>query len=117
MLTTKHAATHFIVTSILVLSAGATNANKAHSIIANQSESERRAFLTSFIKNSGESCDSATKSFFQGFSKQREAFWNVRCRNGRAYLIKINDDATGSTKILDCGVLKAVGGGECFKKF
>lgn len=114
---TKLVATQLIVTSVMVLWAGLTHANKAHSIIANQSESERRAFFTSFIKNSGESCDSVTKTFFQGLSSQREAFWNVRCRNSRAYLIKIDDDATGSTKILDCGVLKAVGGGECFKKF
>lgn len=103
--------------TLLTMWASTTHANKAHSILAGMAEPERRTFFGNYLKNSGEACDSVTKTFFQGLSKQGEAFWNVRCRNGRTYAVMINNDATGSTRILECEVLKVVGGGECFKKF
>ena len=50
-------------------------------------------------------------------TKAGDVFWNVACRNGKAYSIMINNDTDGSTKILSCAVIKAVNGAECFKKF
>ena len=52
----------------------------------------------------------------QGMDKTGAAIWNVACSNKSSYVIMVYNDAQGSTKILDCAVLKAVGGGECFKK-
>ena len=60
-------------------------------------------------------------AFYQGIGKSGiengKAFWSLRCSNGRTYEVEIEPDATGSTSILECSVLKAVKGGECFKKF
>jgi hypothetical protein len=92
-------------------------ANEAHQRMTAMSASERNSFLTRYLQSSGERCDSVTKAFFQGSSKQGQAFWNAACRNGKAYLIMINNDATGSSRIMDCSLLKAVNAGECFKPF
>ena len=91
--------------------------NKAHDLLAGQPDAQRNQMLTVFMKQSKENCDSVERSFFQGFDKSRSAFWNVACRNGRSFAVMVYNDASGSTKVLDCGVLKVVAGVECFKKF
>ena len=91
--------------------------NAAHDLLAGQPEARRNQTLTSFLAKSGESCDRVERSFFQGLDKNRAAYWSVACHGGQSYMITVYADATGSTKILECGILKAVGGGECFKKF
>lgn len=96
---------------------GAALANKAHGMIEKMPDKDRSKTFTSFLKNSGEDCGSVTKNFFQGFDKNRNAFWNVACSNKKSYVIMVNDDAVGSTKIMSCAVLKAVNAGECFKNF
>jgi hypothetical protein len=88
--------------------------NAAHDQLIRLSDPERNSLLTNFM--AGEKCGTVTRNFYQGMGNG-EAFWNVQCSNGATYVIQIKPDATGSTSILDCGVLKAVGGGECFKKF
>jgi hypothetical protein len=92
-------------------------ANKAHGMIEKMSNSDRNTTFTAFLKNSGVDCGSVTRNFFQGFDKSRNAFWNVACSNKKSYIIMINNDSVGSTRIMSCDVLKAVNAGECFKKF
>jgi len=46
----------------------------------------------------------------------RSAFWSVGCKNGSSYLVQIDADATGSTKVLECGVYKLVTKMSCFTK-
>jgi len=93
-------------------------ANKANDILQSQSEKTRQATLTTFLKTSGEACDTVTRSFFQGIDKSTgAAFWNVACKDTHSYAIMVNNDATGSTKVLSCAMLKAVNASECFKKF
>jgi len=92
-------------------------ANKAHGMIERIPDKDRNATFTAFLKNSGEDCGSIIRNFFQGFDKKMNAFWNVACSNKKSYVIMINNDAVGSTKIMNCTVLKAVNAGECFKKF
>ena len=94
--------------------AASATGNAAHDRLAALSNSDRNALLTKLMAS--EQCGSVTRNFYQGMGNG-EAFWNVACSNGSAYVIQIKPDATGSTSIMDCGVLKAVGGGECFKKF
>ena len=96
---------------------GLALANKAHGMIEKMPDKDRNSTLTTFLKNSGEDCGSVTRNFFQGFDKSRNAFWNVACSNKKSYVIMINNDSVGSTKIMSCAVLKAVNAGECFKKF
>ena len=54
--------------------------------------------------------------FLQGFDKDKAAYWNVKCLNGRAYTIQIPSDPFANTRILDCNIMKSLGI-ECFKKF
>jgi hypothetical protein len=94
----------------------AAYANEAHDIISGLSEPKRNEVLTAFMRKSGEACN-VTQSFFQGFDKKKGAFWSVACTNRSSYSILLNNDATGSSKILDCKVLLAVAKMDCFKKF
>lgn len=93
-------------------------ANKANDILQKMSESERKVMLEKYLHKTDEKCDKVVRTFFQGFQKDTgAAFWNVGCHDKNAYVIMINNDAGGSTRILSCSVLKAVKAGECFKKF
>ena len=106
------------ITAFVFLSiSGPALANKAHSMLEKMSDQERNTTLARFLKQSGEECDSVIRNFFQGFDKNQNAFWNVACGNKKSYVVMINNDSVGSTKILSCAVLKAVNAGECFKKF
>lgn len=40
--------------------------------------------------------------------------WSVKCTNGKSYNIGINPD--GSSKVLNCSVLKTIAHIDCFKK-
>jgi hypothetical protein len=44
------------------------------------------------------------------------AYWSVRCRNGRSYVVQIAPDARGTAIATDCRALRGTGR-ECFKKF
>ena len=92
-------------------------ANEAHAMLSRLSDQDRNSTLTKFLKQSNENCDTVVRNFFQGFDKDHNAFWNVACRNKKSYVIMIKNDKVGSTKIMDCGVLKMLKAGECFKKF
>lgn len=95
----------------------AAHANPAHDQLSAMSEQQRRSFLASYLTKSGENCSSASKTFYQGSDKKGNAFWNVACTGGADYLIQINNDAGGSSRVLNCKVLKAVNAGTCFTKF
>ena len=72
--------------------------------------------MTSFMARSGESCN-VTRSFFQGIDGRGNAFWNVACSNKKTIGVMMYDDRSGSTKIIECKILKAVGATPCFQKF
>jgi hypothetical protein len=92
-------------------------ANPAHTQITGMSVSQRAATLASLLRASDERCTSAKRTFHQGSDNKGNAFWNVECSDGSAYVVQINNDARGSTRILNCKVLKAMGGTTCFRKF
>lgn len=57
------------------------------------------------------------RAFYMGTSPtDHSAFWSVGCKNGKKYLVQIEADATGSTKVLECGLYKAVTKMSCFTK-
>lgn len=85
-----------------------------HDKLAALSEKERNEKLSYAVQDEG--CR-VTRSFFQGLDKSGNAFWNVACANRETRVIMIRNDAQGSTRVLECGVMKAMGGTECFKKF
>ena len=110
--------TCLIMCGVLVL-VGTENAfaNQAHTILSKLSDPEKNATLTKFMKQSDEDCDTVVKNFFQGFDKDRNAYWNVACKNKKSFVIMIENDSAGSTKIMSCDLLKMLNAGECFKKF
>ena len=91
-------------------------ANPTHQKLLKMSENERRQILSSYMQQSGEKC-AVVRTFYQGATQSRDVFWNVECKSGGAFAIMIENNAKGSTNILECDLLKQVGGGECFKKF
>lgn len=91
-------------------------ANDVHNLISKKSNTERSVFFNRFLTASGEPCGRVTKTFFQGFDKEQTAYWNVACSNKREYSISIENDSQGTTGIMDCPFLEAIGV-ECFKKF
>jgi hypothetical protein len=44
------------------------------------------------------------------------AYWSLRCKNGKSYVIQIAPNAKGTAVVGDCRVLQGTGR-ECFKKF
>ena len=113
-----HPRTVKIVTgAIAIFLALAASANPAHDQLSAMSEQQRQSVLAAFLVKSGERCSSVTKTFYQGSDKKGNAFWNAACAKGDSFVIQVNNDATGSTRILSCKVLKAVNGGTCFTKF
>ena len=48
-------------------------------------------------------------------ANENDTFWNVMCKNGRSYSIEVHPD--GSNNVVECGTVKMVNLGECFKKF
>lgn len=91
--------------------------NEAHQRLQKANEKERAAIFTKLLTSSGEDCPKVTRTFFQGAAVNGDAFWNVACSNGKAFSIQVNGDSEGSTKIMDCAMLKLVNAGECFKAF
>jgi NaMN:DMB phosphoribosyltransferase len=104
----------FVGTSAALALAQGAPSNPIHDKLAALSETERNERLSVVVLD--ERCR-VTRSFFQGMDKSGNAHWNVACANGKTLVIMINNDARGSTRVLECGVMKAVGGTECFKKF
>jgi hypothetical protein len=48
--------------------------------------------------------------------KDNSAFWSVQCSNGKSYQVSILANATGSTRVMDCKLVKAVANVSCFQK-
>lgn len=92
-------------------------ANPAHKKIESMSEPARQAFMVKYLNSNGETCPRVDRTFLQGVNANGDAFWNISCRPGKSYLLMIENNARGSTKVIDCAVLKAIKGGICFVKF
>ncbi len=107
---------------LLLAFAAIVYANPAHDLISQASEGVRNKAFFQTVSSAAYPCGLVTKSFFQGFDSQGDAFWSVRCKNGKSYSIMIYNDKNGSTKVMDCSVVKALnqrgaGMAECFEKF
>jgi len=92
------------------------HANPGHEILLNLLDEERTQKLTRLMQASNEPCEAAS-NFFQGLDAEGNAYWDVTCKNRKSYAIMIYNNPSGSTKILECGVLKLVTGVGCFTKF
>lgn len=96
-----------------------TTSNEAHNMLIKMSNGERNNMFMKYLKSSGERCDAITRNFYQGSTEADDSFWNVACKNNRAYVVRIVNDGVGSTMIVDCALMKpeSAGGLKCFEKF
>jgi hypothetical protein len=51
-----------------------------------------------------------------GIANDNSSYWRLDCAGGTAYLIRIQGDAQGTTKSVECSVLRAIGATDCYKK-
>ncbi len=91
-------------------------ANQAHDRLLAMSELDRSELLALFIESGGFACRTVARTFYQGNDSKGNVFWNVECGGGEAYVVQIKNDVPGSTTVLNCRRLRAVGGSACFKK-
>ena len=92
--------------------------NESNDILLKMSDAQGNDALAKFMAASGERCAKVIRNFYQGFDKRYGAFWNFTCNDGKSYSLMILKDAQVSTRISECSVMQAVGGGQpCFKKF
>lgn len=86
--------------------------NIAQDMLVAYSNGEQALFLG---KTASEGC-LGTEAFFMGMDREKDAFWSVRCSNGKSYGVEIEPDSMGSTRVLACSVLKTLVGTDCFTK-
>jgi len=91
-------------------------ANDVSKILESKSSVDRAAILTNLLHQSGKECGKATRSFLQGYDKDDAAYWNVACTNGQSYNVQVPSNPSAKTRIMECGIMKAIGV-ECFTKF
>lgn len=88
--------------------------NKAHEMLSALDSDTQKTMLTQLFTSSNEECK-VTYAFFQGLDDATgDAFWNVRCEKGKSLSIQIRNDDGGSVIMLECSILQAVAGVECF---
>jgi len=91
----------------------ASTGNRANDGLLALSDSDRNNLFTRYM--SGQKCGRVTRNFYQGINKG-EAFWSVECSDGSQYGVLVKPDANGSTRIMDCGVMKMLGV-KCFERW
>jgi len=106
-----------LAATVLIACAPAFAENVAHEGLQAMSEAQRKDALARLLRESGENCPVASRTFYQGSDSNGNAFWNVACLGGKNWSIQIANDKNGSTRLLSCDMLAAVNGGVCFKKF
>lgn len=88
----------------------AVTGNSAHDRVNKLPKAEQAALLGKAIPCTG------IDAFFMGMGPEREAFWSLRCTDGRTYAVSLPLKVADG-KVVECAVLAAVGAGPCFKKF
>jgi hypothetical protein len=90
-----------------------TTGNVAHDQLLALGPNERAVALAKVV---GEGCV-GEYAFFMGLANDtKNAFWSVRCTNGKSYEVQVSPDAGGSTRVLECDVLQALTKIRCFEK-
>jgi hypothetical protein len=106
----------FLVALVMAAFAPIAGANATNDRVAAMSESGRRTFAALLVRQTGAQCPAATRTFFQGLLEKKDAVWNVSCNSRDNYAIVFYDDAAGTTRVMKCSELKALGAPACFKK-
>lgn len=88
--------------------------NQASDNMAAMSEKGRRNLSAMLIRQTGETCPSAQRTFMQG-SIDKSTFWNVTCAR-ESYAIVFLDDAANTVRVMKCAQVTSLGAPTCFKK-
>jgi hypothetical protein len=84
--------------------------NKANDVMLSLSEHDQALALGRTAGCVG------NRAFYMGISpKEHDAYWSVGCSNGTDYQVQIAADSSGSTRIVECSTLRAVGI-RCFER-
>lgn len=66
----------------------------------------------------GQGCDGVV-AFAMGFGRHDadmgDAYWSVRCANGKSYAVALHPGAAGGVSVLGCDAMRSAGM-ECFKR-
>ena len=95
--------------------AHADEGHNFHKYLLSLSESERNKRLTELLVQVPDRCV-VVRNFFRGLDPKGAAMWSAGCENRKAYAIMILDDPKGSTRILDCKVMRERANVDCFSK-
>ena len=105
-----------LIALAVLVSSAAGAATVAEQIVALPEAKQKTMFARS-ITASGEHCPSVTRLLYQGSSSDGAGLWSVACSGGKDWQVLVKNDSVGSSKVLECSVLKAVGGGQCWQTF
>ena len=90
--TVKSRSTENLVASAAVAEAKLKDADEANRRLMALSEEERRSVFLRILALAKEHCTKITRTFYQQRAKQ----WNVRCRGGHSYVIKVEPPDGGN---------------------
>jgi hypothetical protein len=57
----------------------------------------------------------AVRIFYMGQGPKNVGWWSIACGNGHSYEVEIEPNATGSSSVTDCDILKALHTDVCFR--
>lgn len=76
-------------------------------------EENRRVLFGKLLASEG--CGEVKRTFFQGLDRRGAGYWSVQCKS-KAYQLMVEDNASGSSKVVNCEALKLMGT-RCFVLF
>jgi len=103
------------ITSIAAI-VPAAHANPASDRLATMPEASRALALAGAIQSNGERCPGVIGTFLQGSDRRGNALWNARCTNAEAYVVQVNNDASGSMRVTNCKVALSMNATPCFSR-
>ena len=92
----------------------ARSGNRAHDAMVGLSTASQIAALEVGVLSAGYRCV-GQRAFFMGLGERNSALWSIQCSGGKSYLVTIEADSVGSSKVLDCEFLK-LAKMSCFEK-
>jgi hypothetical protein len=98
--------------------AGQAGPNRAQELIVEMTVADRNRMFQRFMRSGGERCARVTRSLYQGGTPAGEVFWDVACTDSGDWQVMIEPNATGSTRILECGVVATITPrARCWRRF
>lgn len=92
-----------------------SSGNPNHDRLAKLSHIRRNEVFT---KINAEECSVVDHEFLGIDSRRQLSYWRLHCSGQKVYLLSVEPDAAGSSRTLDCAVLRAVSKGQdqCFQR-